>query len=310
MRARAPWASTTSSCTTALIESLPLAGCLVDVVISNGVIDLVPDKDAVLDEIDRVLRPAADCSSPTWSSTTRSPRTRARASISGPAESRARCSTASTRACWCSGPTPTSPRATWWTPTLARRSRRPVARRRSSARWAPRSGPPSRAGASGAGPTQARSGCRSRGRRRRRCSRRRRPSSRGRAWRRRRARPCGWTPSPAWTGASYGLQGSDRRLAQHGRVEDDGTEERRGARERSRRGSVAVVTGVPLEACGDSSACRLRPRRFVRSDPGSRRCAYEAMMSRCRSVWTARPPDRGRWSATVSSSSAASHGVR
>jgi arsenite methyltransferase len=41
----------------ALIESLPLDAASVDVVISNGVIDLVPDKDAVLDEIDRVLRP-------------------------------------------------------------------------------------------------------------------------------------------------------------------------------------------------------------------------------------------------------------
>jgi arsenite methyltransferase len=40
-----------------LIESLPLNGASVDVVISNGVLDLVPDKDAVLDEIDRVLRP-------------------------------------------------------------------------------------------------------------------------------------------------------------------------------------------------------------------------------------------------------------
>jgi SAM-dependent methyltransferase len=40
-----------------LIESLPLDDALVDVVISNGVIDLVPDKDAVFDEIDRVLRP-------------------------------------------------------------------------------------------------------------------------------------------------------------------------------------------------------------------------------------------------------------
>jgi SAM-dependent methyltransferase len=40
-----------------LIESLPLADASVDVVISNGVIDLVPDKDAVLEEIDRVLRP-------------------------------------------------------------------------------------------------------------------------------------------------------------------------------------------------------------------------------------------------------------
>jgi arsenite methyltransferase len=40
-----------------LIESLPLEDETVDVVISNGVIDLVPDKDAVLDEIDRVLKP-------------------------------------------------------------------------------------------------------------------------------------------------------------------------------------------------------------------------------------------------------------
>jgi SAM-dependent methyltransferase len=41
----------------ALIESLPLEDSSVDVVISNGVIDLVPDKEAVFDEIDRVLRP-------------------------------------------------------------------------------------------------------------------------------------------------------------------------------------------------------------------------------------------------------------
>jgi SAM-dependent methyltransferase len=40
-----------------LIEALPMADSSVDVVTSNGVIDLVPDKDAVLDEIDRVLRP-------------------------------------------------------------------------------------------------------------------------------------------------------------------------------------------------------------------------------------------------------------
>ena len=40
-----------------LIEALPLEDASVDIVISNGVIDLVPDKDAVLDEIDRVLRP-------------------------------------------------------------------------------------------------------------------------------------------------------------------------------------------------------------------------------------------------------------
>jgi arsenite methyltransferase len=40
-----------------LIEALPLDDASVDVVISNGVIDLVPDKEAVFDEIDRVLRP-------------------------------------------------------------------------------------------------------------------------------------------------------------------------------------------------------------------------------------------------------------
>jgi arsenite methyltransferase len=40
-----------------LIESVPLEDASVDVVISNGVIDLIPDKDAVFDEIDRMLRP-------------------------------------------------------------------------------------------------------------------------------------------------------------------------------------------------------------------------------------------------------------
>jgi arsenite methyltransferase len=39
------------------IEQLPLPDESVDVVISNGVIDLVPDKDAVFAEIFRVLRP-------------------------------------------------------------------------------------------------------------------------------------------------------------------------------------------------------------------------------------------------------------
>ena len=41
----------------ALIESLAIPDASIDVVISNGVIDLVPDKEAVFDEIDRVLRP-------------------------------------------------------------------------------------------------------------------------------------------------------------------------------------------------------------------------------------------------------------
>jgi arsenite methyltransferase len=40
-----------------LIERLPLDDESVDVVISNGVIDLVPDKEPVFAELDRVLRP-------------------------------------------------------------------------------------------------------------------------------------------------------------------------------------------------------------------------------------------------------------
>jgi SAM-dependent methyltransferase len=40
-----------------LIETLPIEDESVDVVISNGVIDLVPEKDAVFAEIHRVLRP-------------------------------------------------------------------------------------------------------------------------------------------------------------------------------------------------------------------------------------------------------------
>jgi arsenite methyltransferase len=38
-------------------ETLPFEGESFDVVISNGVIDLIPDKDAVFSEIHRVLRP-------------------------------------------------------------------------------------------------------------------------------------------------------------------------------------------------------------------------------------------------------------
>jgi ubiquinone/menaquinone biosynthesis C-methylase UbiE len=38
-------------------EQLPFDDASFDVVISNGVIDLIPDKDAVFSEITRVLRP-------------------------------------------------------------------------------------------------------------------------------------------------------------------------------------------------------------------------------------------------------------
>ena len=40
-----------------IYESLPVANASVDVVISNGVLNLAPDKPAVLDEIHRVLKP-------------------------------------------------------------------------------------------------------------------------------------------------------------------------------------------------------------------------------------------------------------
>src|SRR5436190_946214 len=39
------------------VESLPFADERFDVIVSNGVIDLVPDKDAVFSELARVLRP-------------------------------------------------------------------------------------------------------------------------------------------------------------------------------------------------------------------------------------------------------------
>jgi arsenite methyltransferase len=40
------------------VEQLPFAAERFDVAISNGVIDLIPDKDAVFTEIFRVLRPS------------------------------------------------------------------------------------------------------------------------------------------------------------------------------------------------------------------------------------------------------------
>ena len=47
----------TATIVEASAEQLPFADASFDVVISNGVIDLIPDKDAVFTEIARVLRP-------------------------------------------------------------------------------------------------------------------------------------------------------------------------------------------------------------------------------------------------------------
>ena len=46
-------------------EQLPFPDGSFDVVISNGVIDLIPDKDAVFAELYRVLTPGGRCRSPT-----------------------------------------------------------------------------------------------------------------------------------------------------------------------------------------------------------------------------------------------------
>jgi SAM-dependent methyltransferase len=87
------WASAQQMCLAhvalreSLIERLPLEDGSVDVVISHGVIDWCPTRM----RCSMGSTAAAVCSSQTWSSTPRSPRTRAPASTSGPAESPARC---------------------------------------------------------------------------------------------------------------------------------------------------------------------------------------------------------------------------
>jgi SAM-dependent methyltransferase len=72
-------------------EQLPFPDASFDVVISNGVIDLIPDKNAVFAEIFRVLTPAGGSRSPTSRSRTRSAPRAAATSTSGPAELPGRC---------------------------------------------------------------------------------------------------------------------------------------------------------------------------------------------------------------------------
>ena len=55
-------------------ETIPLPDASVDVVTSNGVLNLVPDKPRAFAEIHRVLRPAAECRSRTSSYRSRSAR--------------------------------------------------------------------------------------------------------------------------------------------------------------------------------------------------------------------------------------------
>jgi arsenite methyltransferase len=72
-------------------EQLPFPDASFHVVISNGVIDLIPDKNAVFAEIFRVLTPAGGSRSPTSRSRTRSAPRAAATSTSGPAELPGRC---------------------------------------------------------------------------------------------------------------------------------------------------------------------------------------------------------------------------
>jgi arsenite methyltransferase len=72
-------------------EQLPFADASFDVVISNGVIDLIPDKDAVFAELFRVLAPGGRIQIAASRSRTRSAPKGGATSTSGPAELPGRC---------------------------------------------------------------------------------------------------------------------------------------------------------------------------------------------------------------------------
>ena len=74
-----------------LAEALPVEDGWADVVISNGVINLCADKQAVFAEILRVLRPGGGCSSPTSPTAGPSRPRRCATSTSGPVELPAGC---------------------------------------------------------------------------------------------------------------------------------------------------------------------------------------------------------------------------
>ena len=70
---------------------LPVKSHTIDVVISNGVINLVPQKDQAIAEIARVLKPGGRVRLPTSSSEKSCPRARSVTSTCGPVESPALC---------------------------------------------------------------------------------------------------------------------------------------------------------------------------------------------------------------------------
>jgi arsenite methyltransferase len=119
-------------------EDLPFADATFDVVISNGVIDLVPDKDAVYAEIYRVLAPGGRIQVADVTIQTPVSEEGRRKIASGPVESQALCwrqnTAGSSSATGSSGSRP----ATSSRPTHARRFRTRAAKPRSTAPAAPR----------------------------------------------------------------------------------------------------------------------------------------------------------------------------
>ena len=126
-------------------ERLPFPDASFDVVISNGVIDLVPDKDAVFSELFRVLAPAGACRSRTSRSRTRSAPKGDATSTSGLAELPERCWKQRTPSSWKVTASSGSRPASSWTRTPDPRSRTRVAKPRSSAPGGRPSRPTSRA---------------------------------------------------------------------------------------------------------------------------------------------------------------------
>ena len=119
-------------------EQLPFDDESFDVVVSNGVIDLIPDKDAVFAELYRVLVPGGRMQIADVTIQNPVSEEGAATSTSGPAELPERCWKQRTRGSWSGTASSGSRPVSSSTPTPARSSRTRAARRRSSAHGARR----------------------------------------------------------------------------------------------------------------------------------------------------------------------------
>jgi SAM-dependent methyltransferase len=113
-------------------EKLPFEDGSFDVVVSNGVIDLIPDKDAVFSELHRVLAPGGRMQIADVTIQNPVSEEGGGTSTSGRGESPGRCWRQRTRGSWNVTASSGSRRDSSSTPTPARSSRTPGARRRSS----------------------------------------------------------------------------------------------------------------------------------------------------------------------------------